>query len=226
MDVLNLASNDSANIAGRGNIDMSVTDGTKNRKITLEDTLFAPDVRMNLLSVSKITDHDHKVLFKKDRALVQDHRGKVKMIADRMGDLYFVRGASATAGTISETRTQDFNIWHQRLEHVNKRCLSEMVKKQIVKNIKFKPGDVNVPCEICIKGKQTRLPFQETHSRSKNKLEIVHADLCGPMRTVSKGGAKYFLLLIDDYTRWVEVFFLQQKSDTLKFFQEYKSRVE
>lgn len=58
----NLASNDSVNIAGRGNIDMTVTDGTKNRKITLEDTLFAPDVRMNLLSVSKITDHNHEVI--------------------------------------------------------------------------------------------------------------------------------------------------------------------
>lgn len=164
---LNLANNDSACITGKGNISMTVTDGTENRKVTLEDTLFAPDVRMNLMSVSKITDRNHEVVFRKDKAIIQDRRGKIKMIADRIGDLYYIRETKNTASTISETHTQEFNLWHQRLGHVNKRCLLEMAKKGIVKGIDSKSGDVNIPCEICIKGKQTKLPFQETHCRSK-----------------------------------------------------------
>jgi len=148
------------------------------------------------------------------------------MIADRIGDLYYIREADAAANTVSEMSIQDFNLWHQRLGHVNKRCLSEMVKRQIVKGISIRPGDVNTPCEICIQGKQTKAQFRETHCKSKNKLKIVHTDLCGPMRTTSKGGAKYFLSFIDDCTRWTEVYFLRQKNDALQFFQEYKLRVE
>jgi len=223
---LNLASNDTASITGRGNVNMVVNNGTNNRKITLEDTLLAPDVRMNLLSVSKITNRNYEVIFKKDMAIIQDRQRKTKMIADRIGDLYYIREADAAANTVGEMSTQDFNLWHQRLGHVNKRSLSEMVKRQIVKGISIRPGDVNTPCEICIQGKQTKTQFRETHCKSKNKLKIVHTDLCGPMRTTSKGGAKYFLSFIDDCTRWTEVFFLRQKSDALQFFQEYKSRVE
>lgn len=85
---------------------------------------------------------------------------------------------------------------------------------------------MSIPCEICIKSKQTKLPFQETHNRVKEILEIVHTDLCGPMRSTSIGGAKYFLTFINDYSRWTEIYFLRQKSDVLNSFKEYKSRVE
>jgi len=137
------------------------------------------------------------------------------MIADPVGDLCYIREADATANTISETPIQDFNLWHQRFKHVNKRCLSEMIKRQIVKGISIRPCDA--PCEICIQYKQTKTQFRETHCKSKNRLKIVHTDLCGPMRTTSKGGAKYFLSFIDDCIRWTEVFF-RQKSDVLQFF--------
>jgi len=154
--LLNLASNDTVRITGRGNVNMVVNNGTNNRKITLEDTLLAPDVRMNLLSVSKIINRNHEVIFKKDRAIIQDRQGKTKMITDRIGYLYYIREADVSPNTISETLTQDFNLWHQRLGHVNKRCLSEMIKRQIVKGISIRPGNINAPCEICIQGKQTK----------------------------------------------------------------------
>ena len=54
-------------------------------------------------------------------------------------------------------------------------------------------------------------------------LEIIHTDLCGLMRIQSKGGAKYFLTLIDDATRWCEVRFLKKKSDVLEEFKKFKN---
>ena len=74
--LLNLANNDSASITGKGNVSMTVTNKTEDRKIMLEDTLFAPDVRMNLMSVSKITDRDHEVIFRKDKDIIQDCQRK------------------------------------------------------------------------------------------------------------------------------------------------------
>jgi len=110
---LNLASNDSTSITGKGNVNMLVDDGKKKRSIMLKNTILAPDIRMNLVSVSKITDHDHEVIFRKDRAIIQNNRGEVKMVADRIGNLYFVREGKPTASITCEKTNQNFILWHQ-----------------------------------------------------------------------------------------------------------------
>ena len=38
-------------------------------------------------------------------------------------------------------------------------------------------------------------------SQQKKPLEIIHADLCGPTRTLALQGERYFTLFVDDYTR-------------------------
>lgn len=53
--------------------------------------MHVPDLRSNLISVAKITDCEFKVFFSKEAAEVINGHGSVKMVADRVGDLYFVR---------------------------------------------------------------------------------------------------------------------------------------
>jgi hypothetical protein len=68
--------------------------------------------------------------------------------------------------------------------------------------------------------------WADTDRRKRDILELVHTDLCGPMQTRSLGGAYYFLLFIDDYTRFTWVYFLRKKSDTFEYFKEFRSMVE
>jgi hypothetical protein len=52
-------------------------------------------------------------------------------------------------------------------------------------------------------------------------LELLHMDLFGPIAYISIGGSKYCLVIVDDYSRFTWVFFLQEKSqiqETLKGF--------
>ena len=57
-------------------------------------------------------------------------------------------------------------------------------------------------CECCIFGKHHRDPFPSGEARRANQpLELVHSDLCGPMRVPSLGGNRYFLTFIDDFSR-------------------------
>lgn len=77
-------------------------------------------------------------------------------------------------------------------------------------------------CEICPMGKQARLPFPTSTSRSKNILDLVHADVCGNMEGVSIGGARYFLTFIDDFSRKIFIYFLKSKSEVLNKFIEFK----
>ena len=62
--------------------------------------------------------------------------------------------------------------------------------------------------------------------RRRDILKLVHTDLCRPMQTRLLGGAYYFLLFIDDYTRFTWVYFLREKSHTFEFFKEFRSMVE
>jgi len=63
-----------------------------------------------------------------------------------------------------------------------------------------------------IMGKMHRLPFTKTAWRAKTPLQLVHTDIWGPAHNPSLGGKRYFLLFVDDYTRMMWVYFLEQKS--------------
>ena len=72
-------------------------------------------------------------------------------------------------------------------------------------------------CIPCIIRKQHREVFPETVAsrRATVLLELVHTDLCGPMSMDSLGGSKFFMLIVDDYSRYMWVYFLTHKSETL-----------
>ena len=57
-------------------------------------------------------------------------------------------------------------------------------------------------------------------------LELIHADLCGPMRMESLVGNKYFLLFTDDYSRMSWVYFLKHKSESFECFKKFMALVE
>ncbi|KMQ81820.1 retrovirus-related pol polyprotein from transposon tnt 1-94 [Lasius niger] len=71
-----------------------------------------------------------------------------------------------------------------------------------------------------------RAPFKEKGTRATTLLELIHSGLCGPMETIAFGGYRYFLTLIDDYSRKVFVYFLKNKSEVPDIFEVFKAMVE
>ena len=69
-------------------------------------------------------------------------------------------------------------------------------------------------------GKQTQTNFLRSERKSKDLLEIIRTDICGPMRNQTIGGCRYFALFIDDYSRWCEVKFLSKKSEVFAAFKD------
>lgn len=62
--------------------------------------------------------------------------------------------------------------------------------------------------------------------RAQRPLALIHTDICGPMHEESLNGSKYFLLLVDDYSRMQWVYFLKQKNEALERIREFKVEVE
>lgn len=119
------------------------------------------------------------------------------MIADRVGDLYFARESRDSALSIQSN--QGLQLWHRRFGHLNFKDLTEAVDKNTIYGINLTTSKrKNVACDICVKGKMSRTPFPKTTDRDTKILDIVHSDVCGPMRTESLRKCRYFVEFIDD----------------------------
>ena len=56
-------------------------------------------------------------------------------------------------------------------------------------------------CYVCPLAKQKRLPFQSSISSSSSCFDVIHADIWGPYSSPSLNESKYFLTLVNDYSR-------------------------
>ena len=75
-------------------------------------------------------------------------------------------------------------------------------------------------------GNATRVTFAKVVHETQNHLDYIHFNLWGPSQVLSLGGARYFLTIIDDYSRKVWIYFLKNKSETFLKFKEWKILVE
>jgi len=81
-------------------------------------------------------------------------------------------------------------------------------------------------CVSCVSGKMTRKPFPHKPERAKELLGLIHTDVCGPFRHVSRQGASYFITFTDDFSRYGYVYLLKHKHEVFETFKEFKNEVE
>nr|GEX63416.1 hypothetical protein [Tanacetum cinerariifolium] len=72
----------------------------------------------------------------------------------------------------------------------------------------------------------TRKSFPHRPEKATDLLEIIHTDVCGPLRHVSRQGATYFITFTDDYNRYGYVYLLKHKHDVFEIFKVFKNEVE
>lgn len=79
----------------------------------------------------------------------------------------------------------------------------------------------------CFEGKQHRVAFPNKGKRRTIKpLEIVHFDICGLKGTTSMGGARYFVIFIDNFLRKVWLYALKSKGKCFEIFKEFRALVK
>ena len=80
-------------------------------------------------------------------------------------------------------------------------------------------------CDSCLTKKQRRLPFPKTAKyHATEALELIHDDLCGPITPATPGGSKYFILLVDDCSRYMWLQLLTSKNEAAKAVKKFKAR--
>ncbi|GJZ52121.1 ribonuclease H-like domain-containing protein [Tanacetum coccineum] len=103
------------------------------------------------------------------------------------------------------------SLWHQRLGHPADQVLDTLKTTLNLDNHSI----TDHLYETCNKAKQTREPFPLSDHKSTKIGELVHLDVWGPYKITSIDGFRYFLTIVDDFSRAVGVYMLQGKDDVM-----------
>ena len=110
------------------------------------------------------------------------------------------------------------NLWHHRLVHHNMRILQNVIS---IYGLPTFSGNKNLSCDACFSFKSHRLPYSNSLHQTSKPLEIIHSDLWGPSHIISRTGNRYYVIFIDDFTRYTWLHPLKLKSDVLHLFVDF-----
>ncbi|CAM8973030.1 unnamed protein product [Rhodiola kirilowii] len=199
-----------------GSINLKLTNG---KFVTLTKVRYVPGLRRNLISLGALDDSGCSYNAKNGVLAVCKNDRQV-LTGNKTGSVYILDG-SYHGGTKEACPAvcEDATVkWHLRLGHMSQKGL-ECLNKQGILAEKV----TQLPfCEPCVLAKQHRLKFTIGVHSSKTILEYLHADLWGPESNETHGGNKYFLSIVDDYSRRVWTFLLKTKDEAFAKFKDWR----
>jgi hypothetical protein len=211
---------------GVGNVKVK-TVSSKNEHpvdLTISNVSYVPDLRFNLLSVTCLMDKGCRIESDNNCVLIYDKYNMLVTKAfknDNRLEVYLEPMYNSEC-YISDQSTNNYEIWHSRLCHLNSKYMLKM--KEYI-DINSNMNDFR--CETCDISKITRKGHPNIDiNQSSEILELIHGDLCGPIQIESLGGAKYFMILVDDFSGMYFTYFLKNKSDVYDAFSQFKIKYE
>nr|GEX73542.1 retrotransposon protein, putative, Ty1-copia subclass [Tanacetum cinerariifolium] len=116
-----------------------------------------------------------------------------------------------------------YYLLHCHLGHINKKSVDKLQRDGILRPTHDESLN---KCKSCIYGKMARKPFPYQVKRSKDLLGLIHTDVCGPFRTMSRVGASYFITFTDDFSRYGYVYMMKHKHEIFEIFKVFQNEVE
>ncbi|GJT13376.1 retrovirus-related pol polyprotein from transposon TNT 1-94 [Tanacetum coccineum] len=195
-----LGDNRACAIMGIGKVRVQMKDGSS---FVLENVRYIPELKRNLISLGTLDREGYTVKLQNGRVKVI--KGSLMVLSGTMkGNCVYSLDGWAESGEASvgiQEKESLAQVWHKRLGHISEAGLHELEKKEVLGNKGL--GKLEF-CENCVLGKSTR----------------------GPSRVESMSGCRYFLSIVDDYSRRVWVYFLRHKNEAFSKFKECKQLVE
>ena len=119
------------------------------------------------------------------------------------------------------------DMWHKRLGHAGKENIRHMIDKHLVDGARLMADEGTEPtCSSCVDGKLVKAPFRSSTSETTMVLELVHSDIMGPMRTLTRRGAHYVITIVDDFSRYCWAYLVKRRSDFSEVFNKWIAMAE
>ncbi|PKU68501.1 Retrovirus-related Pol polyprotein from transposon TNT 1-94 [Dendrobium catenatum] len=198
---------------------------TPARKLTLSQIHHVPTISHNLLSVSHLThDNNVSVVFSPSGFCIKDLQTQATLLQGpcRNG-LYTIRipPPASTSSALSATSSSSYR-WHTRLGHPHPQVLASI--SQANRDLAISTSVFT--CSTCKAAKSHKLVFPVSSRSNVTPLALLHFDVWGPTPTISHQGYKYYLVIIDDFSRFTWLFMLRAKSEVPKIIIHFKIFIE
>ena len=196
-----------------------------NLVMRIEKVLYVENMGKSLFSVSQaaskgvVTKFDSKGCYlEKDGRLVGQgisQNGIFKLMFSKIEDKAIAAMAATDKGS----------LWHQRLGHLGVASMMKMIQNKMVTGLNIHTCSIDF-CGNCAIGKLAKTKFPKGSQRQTKPLDIIHMDLCGPMEVPTPSNYRYFMVLVDDATRYTHVSLLKRKEEAFEQFKLFKVRAE
>ncbi|GJV57550.1 putative ribonuclease H-like domain-containing protein [Tanacetum coccineum] len=208
-------------------------------KLDFEDVSFVKELQhFNLFSVSQMCDKMNKVLFTDTECLILSpdfklpDENQILLKVPRQNNMYSfnlenIVPLGGLACLIAKATTDESNLWHRRLGHVNFKNLNRLVKGNLVRGLPTKLFQNDHTCVACQKGKQHKASCKaKLVSSISHTLQLLHMDLFGPTSIRSINHKTYCLVITDDFSRFSWTFFLRTKDETSAILKDFIRQIE
>nr|GFB64294.1 retrovirus-related Pol polyprotein from transposon TNT 1-94 [Tanacetum cinerariifolium] len=153
---------------------------------------------------------------------VEKFLGTVKFGNDQIAPILGYGDLVQGAVMIKKETSSQAWLWHRRLSHLNFDTINLLSKNDIVVGLPKLKFIKDHLCSSCELGKAKRKSFHtKLTPSSKRRLQLLHMDLCGPMRVASINGKIYVLVIVDDYSKYTWTHFLRSKDETPKVLIDF-----
>ena len=208
--------------------------GQKTQSLLFSRVLHVPQLQNNLLSILYLTKHKNYNIYIDSKTINFIQFDRLLFTATITSqNSAFLDGCTVPASlpldsaNISSTLPLDLSLWHRRFGHTNYNYVKQLHTKDMVTGMTIsnlsKPDPL---CEPCLAGKMHANPFPISYTRATKPLELVHMDLKGPIQVKSIAGYYYWIVFIDDHTRFKCGLGLRKKSEAFGAFLQYKAYAE
>jgi transposase InsO family protein len=198
--------------------------------VLISKFLLVESLDYNLLSISQLCEMGYNYLFiDKCVTIFRRSDGSFAFKSVLRGKLYLMdfipEEVELDRCLIAKTNMGWLGL--RRLAHVGMGNLHKLQKDGHILGLTNIVFGKDRPCRACQARKHVG-----THHHAKNimtttrPLEMLHMDLFGPVAYIIIGGNKYSLAIVDDYSRFIWVFFLQDKSKTQEVLKKFLKRVQ
>jgi transposase InsO family protein len=211
-------------IKGVGSIILA---GVSGEHRLLTEVCYIPTLRNSIISLGQLDEGGSCVEIKDGVMRIWDrHRSLLVKLTIGTNQLYVLNVQVAQPLCLTARPDNKAWQWHERFGHLHFEALKQISAKRVVRGL-LSFDHVEQFCDICVLTKQIQLSFpQQSSFRAKERLELVHGDLCGPVTPGTPGGRRHFLLLVDDLSRYMWVVVLGSKGEAANAIRRAHAAVE
>jgi hypothetical protein len=194
--------------------------------LSISDVFCVPKLHLNLLSVGQLTELGLNLFFSSRGCLVQDSQtGQIVGSARKVGRLFKLTSLHFPSSSVSApviAASASIELWHSRLGHVSLPRIQTLVSKGLLGSVSSSPFDC-MPCQL---DKQPALPFNNSESIASATFDLIHSDVWGPSSIPTVGGSRYFVIFVDDFSRYTWIYLMKNRSEVLTIYRDFAKMVQ